>query len=694
MTSSERLSRRRCRSRRGARWRPCASWRVAASSRDGRRGETALSRAGRRWPKGGRADARAALFDRRLRAGPPPIRSRCSGARASTTNGARPSRRSTATPRCCARWRGAARRRLAPAAGARRRRPPAHALRRDRRGRAQPDRRASCGPPSWRARRRCPGRRASSWCGWRRTPRARSATPPSWRGSRARRAARRRSFDLGRDRAARRTSISTPRRRRRGRPPRARGGPSSASGCRLDLPRPPDGRGGARLLRVAFEVPAGAMTSCSTTPARRASRSTAARRGARRGDALRPPPVGGACAAAGGTPRPRASPRDPWRRRAARARACWVAGAAPAPRRVRYVDPRDAVARRTPPAVVDGERRRSRRAARGRAQALADYCTASPRSRREATDDALAQAARLRARPRFALGLALAAAIAHDDPTRPPSFARDARAERAARRGVDRPDLARAWHDLAALALEDERPRDAIDAGPRRRARRARAGGRRSCCWRARSRRAGSTSTPSARSRRRRASRRARRRPPRRRSPARCIEALRRPGPGSPRARRGGAAGVGAGRVRRQRRGARRAPAGARRRRRRASRRCARRCASSPERDDLASDLASVLAAEGRHDERARRDGGAGRARSERSPAPRCASPTRRRPPGSAAARARRSPRAGGPARRPRGAARGARAGRAAAARRIPRRRARDHPRLRSGGGRATPRPP
>ena len=73
--------------------------------------------------------------------------------------------------------------------------------------------------------------------------------------------------------------------------------------------------------------------------------------------------------------------------------------------------------------------------------------------------------ARLRARPRFALGLALAAAVAHDDPSRPASIARDAaRTALRAAVAVD-PALARPWNDLAALALEDERPRDAIEAG-------------------------------------------------------------------------------------------------------------------------------------------------------------------------------------------------------------------------------------
>ena len=96
---------------------------------------------------------------------------------------------------------------------------------------------------------------------------------------------------------------------------------------------------------------------------------------------------------------------------------------------------------------------------------LADYCTAAIALRVEATDKALAAAAVLRGQPRFAIGLALAALIAHDDPSRPASIARDAaRTALRAAVAVD-PELARPWHDLAALALEDERARDAIDAG-------------------------------------------------------------------------------------------------------------------------------------------------------------------------------------------------------------------------------------
>ena len=96
--------------------------------------------------------------------------------------------------------------------------------------------------------------------------------------------------------------------------------------------------------------------------------------------------------------------------------------------------------------------------------ALDDYCAAYAALRRDATDEALVLAARLRARPRFALGQALAGAIARDDSTRPLSFAQDG-ARNALRAAVSiDPGLARSWHELAAIALDADRPRDAIDA--------------------------------------------------------------------------------------------------------------------------------------------------------------------------------------------------------------------------------------
>ena len=232
---------------------------------------------------------------------------------------------------------------------------------------------------------------------------------------------------------------------------------------------------------------------------------------------------------------------------------------------------------------------------------LADYCAAAIAQRTEAADDALAAVARLRARPRFALGLALAAAVAHDDPSRPASIARDAaRTALRAAVAVD-PALARPWNDLAALALEDERPRDAIEAG--------RAAARAAPGWLApqlllaraftarglefdanRARRGGGRRGPGQR-------------------PASAVgralsgdrgAAAARAGPA--RARAGGAAGVGAEVVRRERRGARRAPCGRGAISRAPSRRCARRCAWIRSATIWSAIWRRCCSASGRHD--------------------------------------------------------------------------------------------
>ena len=77
--------------------------------------------------------------------------------------------------------------------------------------------------------------------------------------------------------------------------------------------------------------------------------------------------------------------------------------------------------------------------------------------------DAWRGAERLEKTPRFALGLALAAAIARDDPSRSASFTRDrSRTLLEAAVAVD-PELARPRHALATIALDDDRPREAID---------------------------------------------------------------------------------------------------------------------------------------------------------------------------------------------------------------------------------------
>src|SRR6185437_14081229 len=82
--------------------------------------------------------------------------------------------------------------------------------------------------------------------------------------------------------------------------------------------------------------------------------------------------------------------------------------------------------------------------------------------RRGAIDDVTTALERLAARPRFAVGLALAGEIAREDPTRPASFSRDA-ARRYLHQALEvDPELARPWQTLAALELDDDRPRDAM----------------------------------------------------------------------------------------------------------------------------------------------------------------------------------------------------------------------------------------
>ena len=110
------------------------------------------------------------------------------------------------------------------------------------------------------------------------------------------------------------------------------------------------------------------------------------------------------------------------------------------------------------------------RAAGGAADVLRAYCAAFVADRLGAIDDATALAERLTSWPRFAMGWALAGDIARHDPTVPGPFARDA-ARRALRAAVAvDPALARAWETLATVELEDDRPRDAIEAAGRARA--------------------------------------------------------------------------------------------------------------------------------------------------------------------------------------------------------------------------------
>jgi tetratricopeptide (TPR) repeat protein len=210
------------------------------------------------------------------------------------------------------------------------------------------------------------------------------------------------------------------------------GRPVTASGCRIDLPSTSDGRGGARLVRASVALEAGAYEVVLDYAGE------------------------GRLAIDGGAPVRHGSPTLYGPRLSAtpltlgkgrhdiELRLATRGGVASF---ALYVFPASTAL----PEAVTGP--------------LADYCAAAIAQRIDATDQALWALARLRARARFAIGLALAGAVAHDDPSRPASLARDAaRAALRAAVTVD-PGLARAWHDLAALALEDERPRDALEAG-------------------------------------------------------------------------------------------------------------------------------------------------------------------------------------------------------------------------------------
>jgi tetratricopeptide (TPR) repeat protein len=207
----------------------------------------------------------------------------------------------------------------------------------------------------------------------------------------------------------------------------------TASGCRVELPSTADGRGGARMIRARFEGTAG------------------------RYDVILDYAGEGRVSVDGGEMHRHGSETRYGPR---------ISAAAVDLRAGRHeLEVRIATRAGTAgfsvyvlPAAVPG----SEPVATG---PLADYCAAAIARRLEATDDALAAVARLRARPRFALGLALAGAVAHEDPSRPANMARDAaRSALRAAVTVDQ-ELARPWHELAALALEDERPRDAIEAG-------------------------------------------------------------------------------------------------------------------------------------------------------------------------------------------------------------------------------------
>ncbi|HLK88380.1 MAG TPA: tetratricopeptide repeat protein [Polyangia bacterium] len=232
------------------------------------------------------------------------------------------------------------------------------------------------------------------------------------------------------------------------------------SGCHLDVPLAPNGHKDARLVRAAVEVPAGdyAVAVELGDEARLevdgelVLRHGSARRYGPRLSAVRVSLTAGRhdlalrIANSGGEARV-ALLVLPMR-----------AGVA-----VRFVDPRPARGPGAAPAVAARPDAAATWPAAGRgAEALRAYAEAFAAERLGAVDAAAVATGRLLAEPRFAVGWALAGEIAREDPTRPAALARDA-ARRYLRQVVSvDPGLARAWQTLAAVEMDDERPRDAL----------------------------------------------------------------------------------------------------------------------------------------------------------------------------------------------------------------------------------------
>ena len=240
--------------------------------------------------------------------------------------------------------------------------------------------------------------------------------------------------------------------------------PLTASGCHLDVPLSAYGHKDARLLRAAIEVPAGEYEVVLEFP-----------------DEARLD-LDGAPALVHGSGRrygPRlsavrislAAGRHELALRLANSAGEAQVGLFVLPRQadveVRFVDPRAAAtAAPAPGTPVRGPSPSGPSLSVG-GEALRAYGDAFSAQRRGAIDELAAALDRLRARPRFAVGLALAGEIARHDPTRPAPLARDA-ARRFLRQAVAvDPNLARAWQTLAAVEMEDDRPRDALVAARR-----------------------------------------------------------------------------------------------------------------------------------------------------------------------------------------------------------------------------------
>jgi tetratricopeptide (TPR) repeat protein len=259
-------------------------------------------------------------------------------------------------------------------------------------------------------------------------------------------------------------------------PPTARAGATDrwleaiATGCRVDIPAAPDGRGGARILRTAIEVAAGSYDLVLDYPGEaRIAVDGGARALHGAADRYAPRVSGHRIALSAGRHDIELRIASRGGRGALTFLVLPVGADSPRDPQLRFVDPRAAGSVRPSgaPAVprsLPAEGTLPPEAKGPGAEGLADLTAAYVGDRVEDADLALDRVARLQARAHFAVGLALAGTVARDDPTRPPSFARDA-ARRLLRAAVAAaPDLARAWETLATVELEDERAREAIGA--------------------------------------------------------------------------------------------------------------------------------------------------------------------------------------------------------------------------------------
>ena len=241
--------------------------------------------------------------------------------------------------------------------------------------------------------------------------------------------------------------------------------PIAASGCHVDLAPALDGRADARLLRAAIEVADGpydvvlddAGEAWMTIDGLSVAHGSARRYGPRVSAAR----VRLSAGRHELSLRVATSPAE--------TRLTLAVLPATAAGTVRFVDPRPA-----PPVgsatLLPAPARPAPRAAGSGTDALNAYCAAFLADRLGAVDEAAAMSQLLGSWPRFALGAALAGEIARRDPTVPAPFARDAARRLLRSAGAADPGLARPWQSLASVELDDDRPRDAIEAAGRARA--------------------------------------------------------------------------------------------------------------------------------------------------------------------------------------------------------------------------------